>query len=81
VPWVQQNTSATFYVGLGPPPDRRDNRTPPSQGLVNVRNADPKQWGGRTSSRPGINRCNHTLMQVLRIGLPIEASVSNQDEA
>jgi hypothetical protein len=42
---------------------------PPDQSLVNIGDADLKQWCGHISASPRINCRNHTLTQVLRIWL------------
>ena len=42
---------------------------PPDQSLVNIGDADPKQWRGHIRASPRINGRNHTLTQVLRIWL------------
>ena len=42
---------------------------PPDQSLVNIGDADLKQWRSHISASPRINCRNHTLTQVLRIWL------------
>lgn len=50
---------------------RLAGRTPPSENLVDVGHAHPKQRRGGIGAQAGVHRRHHTITQVLRIGPPI----------